>query len=108
MPGCGPRFAINSVAVPARCVRIVVASTFRDCNANRAADRISDFVGIGILDEDGEVLLETLVWPERHQSLLDAQRVHGVSFALLGSMRAVRRDPVAVSTRSCRAPRHRF
>jgi DNA polymerase-3 subunit epsilon len=41
--------------------------------------RIDEIVEIGILDEDGQVLLDTLVRPVRHQYWPGAQRVHGIA-----------------------------
>ncbi len=54
----------------------------RSCTAAspKRKDR-DEIVEIGILDEDGQVLLDTLVRPVRCWSWPDAQRVHGIALA---------------------------
>ena len=60
---------------------------FLDLETTGLDPRTDEIVEIGILDEDGQVLLDTVVRPERHRSWLDAQRVHGIAPAELAERR---------------------
>jgi DNA polymerase-3 subunit epsilon len=55
-----------------------VKTVFLDLETTGLDPRTDEIVEIGVLDEDGQVLLDTLVRPVRHQSWPEAQRVHGI------------------------------
>jgi DNA polymerase III subunit epsilon len=56
-----------------------VRTVFLDLETTGLDPRTDEIVEIGILDEDGRVLLDTLVRPVRHRSWPGAQRVHGIA-----------------------------
>ena len=54
-------------------------TVFLDLETTGLDPRADEIVEIGILDEDGQVLLDTLVRPVRHRSWPGAQRVDGIA-----------------------------
>ena len=54
-------------------------TVFLDLETTGLDSRIDEIVEIGILDQDGQVLLDTLVRPVQHRSWPGAQRVHGIA-----------------------------
>jgi DNA polymerase-3 subunit epsilon len=56
-----------------------VRTVFLDLETTGLNPRIDEIVEIGILDENGQVLLDTLVRPVWHRSWPGAQRVHGIA-----------------------------
>ena len=56
-------------------------TVFLDLETTGLDPRIDEIVEIGILDEGGQVLLDALVRPVRHQCWPGAQRVHGIASA---------------------------
>jgi DNA polymerase III subunit epsilon len=56
-----------------------VRTVFLDLETTGLNPRSDEIVEIGILDADGQVLLDALVRPVRHRSWPGAQRVHGIA-----------------------------
>jgi len=56
-----------------------VRTVFLDLETTGLDPRTDEIVEIGILEEGGQVLLDTLVRPVRHRSWPGAQRVHGIA-----------------------------
>jgi DNA polymerase-3 subunit epsilon len=56
-----------------------VRTVFLDLETTGLNPRIDEIVEIGILDENAQVLLDTLVRPVWHRSWPGAQRVHGIA-----------------------------
>lgn len=54
-------------------------TVFLDLETTGLNPRVDEIVEIGVLDEDGQVLLDMLVRPVRHRSWPGAQRVHGIA-----------------------------